>query len=542
MLNGKAKILSIVLCMVGILIGISSVGIAESPSIVRYSTDWPLNIDPAVGSNDQDGVAMVNLYDPLVVLDTEENVIPHVAERWDISSDGLTYTFYLHPGIKFHEGSELTAEDVKFSMDRALRIGEGMAYLWLDNIQETEVIDKYTVVFHMKKSFGPFLVTLPIFYIVNKNLIMSNIEKPGSYGDMGDYGKKYASDYDVGSGPYMIKSYDRSVYLHMEKNPNYFLDISSAPDEFRMIAATESALLKTMMSRRELELTNMWLSSEAFTALDKIEGVGVVRWLNSGLMEYIYMNTKKPPLDDIHVRKALAWAFDYDTCVGITAGSVQARGPVPLTIPGSDPNSFQYHRDIEKAKEELKKSKYYGHFDEYPMECQWLSNVSKQKAASILMASAYEIGLTVNVTETTWVLQMRDLETIETTPHFLTMAVLGAYPEAGALLKTRYHSITAGTWEQGEWLLDPALDKMIDDAIATVDENERYAKYIEITKYIVDLCPTIYLIELPEAHAYQETYVDWPAARGEVFLSRKYNECMRYIKVYPEKREELLKK
>jgi len=88
MLNRKVKILSIVLCMVGILIGISSVGIAESPSIVRFNSDWPPYIDPALISNDESMTARVNLFDPLVVLDTKGNVMPHLAERWDISSDG----------------------------------------------------------------------------------------------------------------------------------------------------------------------------------------------------------------------------------------------------------------------------------------------------------------------------------------------------------------------------------------------------------------------------------------------------------------------
>jgi len=295
------------------------------------------------------------------------------------------------------------------------------------------------------------------------------------------------------------------------------------------------------MVRRELEMTNMWITSETLATLEKIDGVEAARWINSGIMEYFYMNTKKPPLDDIHVRKALAWAFDYDACVELTTGSVQARGPVPLTVPGSDPNVFQYHRDIERAKLELKQSKYYGHFDEYPMEAQWQDNISKMKYAMLLMSNADEIGLTVNVTETNWALLSEEIATIETAPHFLTMADIGTYPEAGSLLKARYHSITAGTWEQGEWLLDPVFDKMIDDAIATVDKNERFAKYREASRYIVDLCPSIFIIEAPEHHAYQAYYMDWPAARGEIIQSRKYANCMRYIKVYPEKREELLK-
>ena len=529
MLSRKVKILAISLFLMGILVSLTGLCIASS--IVRYSSDWPPSIDPAVGSEVESVTAQVNLFDPLIFPDTEGNFLPHVAKSWDVSSDGLVYIFYLRPGVKFHNGSELTAEDVKFSMDRLLTIGEGVAYLWLGNIKEAEVIDKYTVAFNMEKPFGPFISTLPSFFIVNKGLIMENI-KPGIYGEMGDYGKEYVSTNDVGSGPYMIKDFSRAEYLLMEKNPDYFLDISSAPDEFQMIGSTEPVLIKTLMAKQELEMTNRWLSPETLESLAKIEGVEVARWRSSS-EDYITMNIRKPPLDDIHVRKALAWAFDYDVAAKLVPGSIQARGPVPLTVPGSDPNGFQYHRNLERAKLELKQSKYYGHFDEYPMECQWNDSPSQEKDAMLLMANAAEIGLTVNVVETTWSLICSDSASIETTPHFHIVGDEARYPEAGALLQARYHSVTAGTWEQTEWLLDSVFDEMIDDAFATIDKDERFAKYREASRYIVDLCPSIFLLETPECRAYQAAYMDWPAAKGEVIQGFKYDNCIRFIKLNP---------
>jgi len=160
----------------------------------------------------------------------------------------------------------------------------------------------------------------------------------------------------------------------------------------------------------------------------------------------------------------------------------------------------------------------------------------------LLMANAAEIGLTVNVKETTWALLCSDSAKVETTPDLHVLSDSSFYPEAASLIQGRYHSMTAGTWEQGEWLLDPILDKMIDDILATSDNNERYAKYREVTKYIIDLCPTIFILESPERIAYQAAYMEWPAAKGEVIPAYQYENMMRFIKVYPEKREELLKK
>ena len=541
MLNRKVKILAISLCLIAILIGLTGLSIAAEKSKVRFTVDWPISLDPAViGAAVEHLTAHINLFDPLVSAGAGGSILPNIAKSWDISPDGLVYTFYLRSDVKFHNGSELTAEDVKFSMDRFLATGGGKAFFWIGKVKETKVIDKYTVEFYLEKPYGPFISTLPYFFIVNKDLIMKNIKSEGLYGDMGDYGTGYAADNDVASGPYMVKDYKRAEYLIMEKNPNYFLDISTAPDEFKMIGASELVLIKTLMSQRELEMTNKWMSVEAYQSLAEIEGVEFAQ-LPSTQALHIQLNTKKPPLDDVHVRRALAWSFDYDAAVNLIPGSVQARGPVSMAVPGSDPNSFQYHRDLEKAKLELKQSKYYGNFDEYPIEIQWNDDPKQEKIAMLLMMNASEIGLTVNVVETTWSLLISDSAKIETTPDIHIIGIEARFPEAGSPLSERYGTGSAGTYYQTEWLLDPVYDKMIEDAFAIIDMDERFAKYSELTKYIIDLCPTIFVSEMPELRAYQAAYMDWPAAQGEIIPWQAYNNTIRLIKVYPEKREELLK-
>jgi len=292
--------------------------------------------------------------------------------------------------------------------------------------------------------------------------------------------------------------------------------------------------LQTMMSLL------VRLSVEAYKSLAEIEGVEFAQ-LPSTQTLHIQLNTKKPPLDDIHVRRALAWSFDYDAAVKLIPGSVQAKGPVSMAVPGSDPNCFQYHRNLEKAKLELKQSKYYGNFDKYPMVVQWHDDPKQEKIAMLLMMNASEIGLTVSVVETTWSLLCSDSAKIETTPHMHILGCEARFPEAGSPLYERYNKVSAGTYYQTEWLLDPVYDKMTEDAFAIIDMDERFAKYKELTRYIIDLCPTIFVSEMPELRAYQAGYMDWPAAKGEIIPWQAHNNIARLIKVYPEKREELLK-
>jgi peptide/nickel transport system substrate-binding protein len=96
----------------------------------------------------------------------------------------------------------------------------------------------------------------------------------------------------------------------------------------------------------------------------------------------------------------------------------------------------------------------------------------------------------------------------ETSPHVVTVYVSAALPEAGLMIKDRYHSSTANTWQQNEWLLDPELDAAIDDALSTADQTERFAKYAALEAQIMDLCPSLFLYDQLEQHAVV-SYVDW---------------------------------
>ncbi|MGD9001382.1 MAG: ABC transporter substrate-binding protein [Anaerolineae bacterium] len=479
---------------------------------------WPTYIDPAVGSDFSSTSSLCNLYDTLVFPNTEGGVDPQVADSWDVSDDGLTWTFYLKQGITFHNGSELTASDVAFSMNRILEIGEGLAYVFLGTVESATALDDYTVEFTLTEPSGLFLTSLIRLYIADEEEVMDNVVTPGPYGDKGDYGKEYLLTHDAGSGPYKVKEFPLEEYLLMEKYDDWFGEFApNAPDEVRFIATTEAATVRTMMSRQELEITDQWQTIEALEALDEIEGVDVAAF--PVLTEFYYMiHTKKPPTDDIHFRRAMAYAFDYEAAVALEwPGTQQSQGPVPAITAGHNPDVFVFERDLEKAREELALSAYADQLDQYPVEVHWITEVpAEEKWALLFQANMADIGIDVEVVGTPWLSVVEEMADQELSPHIVTVYVSADFPEAGSLLKVRYHSDAAATWSQNEWLLDEELDQRIDDALATVDEEERYAKYRELQDYIVDLCPSLFLYDQVQKHAYQSAYVDWPAARGEV--------------------------
>jgi len=485
---------------------------------LRVTFSWPTWIDPAVGSDFSSTSSLCNLYDSLVFPNTDGGVDPGVAESWEASADGLTWTFHLKKGVKFHNGSEMTASDVAFSMNRLLEIGEGLAYVFLGTVESASAVDDYTVEFKLAEPSGLFLISLIRLYIADEQQVMDNVVTPGPYGDKGDFGKEYLLTSDAGSGPYKVKDFPLEEYLLMEKHADWHGTFAAdAPDEVRFIATTEAATVRTLMSRQELEITDQWQTVEALNALSEVDGVDVAAF--PVLTEFYYMiHTKKAPTDDVHFRRAMAYAFDYDAAVALEwAGTQQSRGPVPAITAGHKSDVFVFKRDLDKAREELALSAYADKLDEYTVDVHWITEVpAEEKWALLFQANMADVGIDVNIVGTPWMSVVEETASQESSPHIVTIYVSADFPEAGSLLKVRYHSDAAPTWSQNEWLLDPALDQKIDEALLTVDEAERYAKYGELQDEIVELCPSIFLYDQVQKHGYQSAYVDWPTARGEV--------------------------
>ncbi|MCK4391527.1 ABC transporter substrate-binding protein [Candidatus Bipolaricaulota bacterium] len=531
----KARFLCLAVVISGLLFGLTTTGLAQDKSILRIGFSWTTFIDPAVASDYSSSSAVINLYDTLVYPTPEGDVVPHAAKSWEVSSDNLTYTFKLRKGIKFHDGSELTAEDVKFTMDRLLEIGEGYAYLYRGKVDSAKVVDKYTVQLVLKQPYGPFLSSLIRFYLMNEDVVMANT-KPGPYGDFGDYGKEYLLSHDAGSGAYMVKEFPFEEYLLMERFPEYWGEVApNAADEVKFLRSPDPVTIVTMMSRRELEITDAWQPEESYQTMARIEGVDIAQWEN-GAVYYLMLNNKRPPTDDIHFRKALSWVLDYGQIItSIFPGTTQAHGPVAHATGGYKEGLFQYTQDLDKAREELQKSKYYDQLDE--MTVVFAINVdvpALEKVGLLFQANADEIGINVELVKMPWGKIVEVVADPDENPHVMPINVAPHYPEAGSMIESKYHSKTAGTWEQAEWVDSHVLDQLIDDALATVDIGERYRKYGLIQEIAVELAPTIFLFELFEKHAYQAAYVDWPQLEKPVPVMGYNNDC-RFIEVFPDR-------
>ncbi|MDR2089954.1 MAG: ABC transporter substrate-binding protein [Clostridiales Family XIII bacterium] len=502
--------------------------VAVGAGRITQCVNWPCYIDPAVGSGYADSVSMLNLYDTLTFPNTDGSVSPFVATDWEVSDDSTEYTFHLRDDVYFHSGNPLTASDVKFSMDRLLTIGEGYAYLFVDLIDSVAAVDEHTVLFKLKKPSGTFHSTVIRLYILDEKTVMENIDASGTYGEFGDYGKAWLTTNDAGSGPYKVKEMKTEEYLLMERNADYWGGWEDgAPEQAKVIGGITGANLRTMMSRGEVDISYDAETQETYDALDELDGMTVVR-LAMGTNLNLMLNTKLAPTDDIHLRRAMAYAMDYETLgTNIYPKSRTATGPIPSGFKAAlDASEFPYSRNLEKAKAELEQSPYREELlsGELPIALTWCTEGGdrQEKFALLVQAGMSELGVKVNITGKPFAAMMTDAQTVETTPNASMVVFAPPSLDVGSVLKARYHSDSCGSWEQMEWLRDAEIDEMIETAVTIPGDAERDAQYAEIARKIVELCPTIWL-DLSHPMAYNSDHVVlWPAAEisktGEPFI------------------------
>ena len=320
--------------------------------VVGVSSDIH-TLDPGVSSDNYDWRQIYPCYDRLVkykVVDGRGSteVEPHAAESWTVSDDGTVWTFKIRKGIAFDDGTALDAEAVRFAFDRTLKIGKGPA----DNIgaiASMSVKDPYTLEITLKNAYGPFLQTLATdgASIVNPGVMKH--EKDG------DLAQAWLAENTDGSGPFKLTEWTRGQRAVLEAKQDYW---GGAPKLKKAVVRfmSESADRRMALERGDIDISENVLIDQ-IPALVGNPDVVVKRY-PSQLVEYVYLNNQKPPLDNPKVRNALCYAVDYKGIIDyvLQGNGVQMRGPVPQGMWGHKEDLFQHSRDIEKAKALLREA------------------------------------------------------------------------------------------------------------------------------------------------------------------------------------------
>jgi peptide/nickel transport system substrate-binding protein len=284
------------------------------------------------------------------------------------------------------------------------------------------------------------------------------------------------------------------------------------------------------MSSNEVDYVHGHQDQVTINALTTSDGILAANFPEAGL-NYFMINTKKSPTDDVHIRRALSYATDYEQMRSIYGDMPEASGPVPPSVFGHSDAFEAFTYDLEKAKAEIAASKYADNLAEYPISLDYIQGNGDTGKLIYLLGSALEgLGFTVAINETPWVQFCNNEAEIDTSPNVTNLFATAPYSEAGSILEFKYASWSTGNWNQNEWLLDDNFDSMLRESLSIVDQEDRVAKYAEIQQYLVeDVVPSIYTFVSVIRPVYNSNVFEWRGTPGN-----KYHAALEYNFYYLE--------
>ena len=424
----------------------------------------------------------LNLYDGLMRWQDNPAVLnPWVAESYTISPDALSYVFKMRRGVKFHDGSEVTANDVVYSMERILAMGKGAAAVFKQMIGpgQTRAVDSHTVEFKLSKPSAIFLSMVPEVHIVNKALV-SKHEKDG------DLGAAWLSRNEAGSGAFTLKQFDPAIGFVAERYPEHFMGWGEKyldEIEFRSVKDTNTRVLG--LQKGDFNGVGGYLQSDLLKKLGEGANTKVLEAESMRIMLF-QINNQRPPLTDVHVRRAINHAFDYDGFNKEILGGLVERNPTPLpnTIWGNPKDVKGYDYSIEKAKAELAKASVKV---DRPLEIVYLVGFSQsEQAAALLQNGLTKVGIESKVVGVPWPTMVEKAAKPETSPDLSVYWISTYYADPHNWVGEMYHSGAWGTFKSNSFYKNPKVDALLDQALRSTDQAERAKLYADATRIVVD--------------------------------------------------------
>ena len=331
--------------------------------VVTYKDDIS-TFDPAIGYDWQNWSMIKSLFDGLMDYEPgTTELIPDLAESYTISDDGLTYTFKLRPGVKFHNGRTLTSADIKYSIERSVNPetqSPGQGFFWqiagFDEMaagDATELSgittpDDDTVIINLSQPDATFLQIVAINFAFA--VPREEVEKYGL-----DFGRN-----PVGTGAYKMTDWTLGQHVVFERNADYFREGAPLLDKITFEVGQDPSVALLRLKRGEVDVLGDPIPSANF--LQEVadpENADLI--VEGGLLHtgYITLNTSKPPFDNKLVRQAVNMAINKERVIKIVNGrATVANQPLPPAMPSYDTNFEGYAYDPEKAKQLLAEAGY----------------------------------------------------------------------------------------------------------------------------------------------------------------------------------------
>ncbi len=479
------KLTLVLLLLVVLAIG-AAPGFAQSNTLVMARSADTTGLDPHTQTAFASFRLLELIYEPLVTLDADLNIIPALAESWQFSEDSKTLTMNLRQGVKFHDGSDFTSEDVKATFERILNEETGAAtrsnFLSVDSI---DTPDDYTVIFNLKEADVPILGAMTS---LNAAIVPAEMAASGDFASTA-----------VGTGPFKLESWVPEETTMLAANTDWWgegpfvdgVEIRIIPDEASILAALRAGEIDFALLNDPLVAT--LLIDDPNIVLNRVPAIAY---------HVLQLNAARAPMDKLEVRQAISCAIDRQEVLDTASlGEGQVTGP--LTIPAYQlPISefFCYEKDLAKARELMAQA---GLADGFTLKV-IAANAEPPTAlseAQSIQAQLAEIGITVEI---------ESLELSVYVDRWLAadfeaaVALNGGRPDPYTMYN-RYWT-KSGNLNKVAGYIDDTLDDLMAQGKAESDPQKRLEIFSAFQKHLVEVAPWVWLYNGYEYTA-QQPYV-----------------------------------
>jgi oligopeptide transport system substrate-binding protein len=470
----------------------------------------PPTLDPHLTTDTTSAGVVVEIFGGLVALSTDLELVPDLAESWKISEDGLVYTFTLRPEAKFHDGKPVTADDFKWSINRAAnpQTASPVADVYLNDIVGIEdvlegratdvsgvrVIDSLTLQITIDAPKAYFLakLTYPTAYVLDRE----NVEAGG----------RGWTDSPNGTGPFKLKEYRIGERIVLERNENYHREPAKIDTVVMNLAGGQSM---AMYENDEIDITGVSLFdlNRVLDPSDDLNSQLVVAPPDFNI-SYIGFNTTMPPFDDLKFRQALNHAIDKDLIASEVLSDlvVSAYGILPPGFPAYNSEIQGLRYDPELAKQLLAESPY-PDADTRPrivVTVPGSGGTIGLDLEVVIEMWRQVLGVEVEIQQVEWATYLQDLNNEK----FQAFAGLGweaDYPDPQDFLDILFHSessINHGGYS------NPEVDRILEEARIEQDATRRVSLYRQAEVKIVDDAPWVPLWYQGERHVLIKPYIN----------------------------------
>lgn len=440
---------------------------------------------------------MANIYETLLRVNppgSKTRFSYILATGFSASDNGLEYTFHLRKGVKFHDGTPFNAEAVKFSIERTIKMGKGAAFIWND-LASIDIINDYTVKFVMKRA-----VPLPS---IAASAYASYIVSPS----VKDKGKAWFDQgHDCGTGPYMLKNYKDGDSWILTKFDGYWGGWKGRHIDNILVKYTKDALIQQQMLESGQAALVGRIPLDSYKAVKSAKNT-TVDYGPSYENYMAFFNMTRPPLNNVKVRKALAYAMPYKDIINIGFNSMatQARGPVPRGQFGHSKQVFQYTHNLAKAKRLLAEAGYpNGGFKltlTYAAE-----NPQEARFAPLIQSEFKKLGIDLQIKALVWTSQWSLAKADpEKAQDIFLLLWWPTYSDPYETLYSLLHNEKKPAWNLA-YYKNPKYDKLIRQAyeITSTKPKKALALYVKAQNMIQADCPVAWLVDIT---------ANWPVSR-----------------------------